>query len=346
MNRLLLLSCLCWLATASLSAQLYLTLKPLPDGSTWGVYVKPCDDLPLSNNTITGSGQVTLRFPVGYSLTNLVAHAGTWYVNATAVGPTEAPGMVYASVGFITDSPKINYHPDLETLLFTFKLTGSGTAQPTLLQNGLDPFDQLPNSFGTNPGNEVSVIDFGVVPTGFYNYSGNYYGNLVSCSNVPQDTTVTNPPQDTTVVNPPQDTTVTNPPQDTTVVNPPQDTTVTNPPQDTTVTNPQDSTIVTPPDSTGQGGTTTNVFDLKKQNTSFDIAPNPTYDWTTIIFKENSPKEGILRLWAYNGSGIGILERRQNDKLLLNLSGLPAGLYFLTYESDGKVIQREKLIKQ
>ena len=302
MYRILLVSCLCWLSAASLSAQLHIKVEALPDGDSWGVFVKPCSDLYPSFNTITGSGQVTVFFPKGLTFSGFTSHSGTWSVNATVTGPVEAPDKMYISIGFLTDNPKIIYHPELETLLFSFKLNGTGPKTPGLLENGVDPFDQLPNSLNTNPGNEISVIDFGITPTGFYGYSGNYTDGIVTCG--------------TTV------------------------------PQDTTILNPQDSTVVTPQDSTGQSGTATNIFDLKKSETVFKISPNPAFDWVTLIFNANAPQDGLVRLWSSNGAVIGTMERRRNDMLKLNVEGLPSGLYFLSYEIDGKLIQRERLVKQ
>ncbi len=302
MNRILLVSCLCWFSASSLFSQIYMKIEPLPGGDSWGVFLKACSDLAPSNNTITGSGQVTIHFDKGLTFTNFTSHAGTWQVNATVTAPNEAPEKVYVSVGFITDNPKIIYHPEYETLLFSFKLSGAGQGQPKLLQNGTDPFDQLPNSLNTNPGNELSAIDFGVTPTGFYYFSGTYTDDQVECT--------------PTV------------------------------PQDSTVTNPQDSTVVTPPDSTGQTGTTTNIFDLEQSASIFKVSPNPAYDWVSVIFLESEVKGGLIRLWSSNGSVIGALSRGSNEVLRLNLEGLSAGLYFITYELDGKLIQRERLVKQ
>jgi hypothetical protein len=212
---------------------------------------------------------------------------------------------VYVSAGFITDNPKIVFHPQLETLLFSFKLNGAGPKTPELLKNGEDPFDQLPNSMNTNPGNELSVVDFGMTPTTFYNYSGIYTGDTVAC--------VTSPPQDSTGTNP----------QDTTgMVN--------------------DTTIVTPNDSTG---TTTNIFDLKKSESVFKISPNPALDWVALTFNDDAPQSGLVRLWNSNGAVIGAMERGRNSVLKLNVEALPSGLYFVSYEMDGKLVQRERMVK-
>lgn len=364
MYRILLVLFLFWLTTPHLSAQLRLKIEALPGGEAWGVFVKPCSEVIPTNNTITGSGQVTIHFPKGLTFMGFAPFSGNWNVNATVVGPVEAPNKTYVSIGFLSDNPKIVYHPDFETLLFTFKLAGTGAKNPELLENGVDPFDHLPNSMGTNPGNELGVIDFGIIPTGFYDYSGIYTNDFFSCNATnPQDTTTTNP-QDTTVINP-QDTTTVNP-QDTSTINP-QDTTTTNPqdttvilPQDTT-SNPQDTTISSPSDTSKldsdiasidhgdteqPGSTTTGTLDAVKPEPFFKASPNPAFDWVTVTFFDEAPAEGYVRLWSINGSVIGTLMRGSHDSLKLNIERLSSGLYFLSYEKDGKVVQRERIIKQ
>lgn len=305
MCRILLVSCLCWLSTAGVSAQLFFKIEALPDGESWGVFVKPCSDLTPSFNTITGSGQVTLVFQKGLTVSGFTSQSGTWIVDAAINGPVEAPDKTYVSIGFITDNPKIVFHSELETQLFSFKLNGAGTKTPALLENGKDPFNQLPNSMNTNPGNELSVIDFGVSPTGFYNFSGIYTAGLVACaSNPPQDSTGTNPNDTTGMVN--------------------------------------DTTIVTPHDSTG---TTTNIFELKKSETVFKLSPNPALDWVSLTFNDDAPQNGLVRLWNSNGMVLGAMDRGRNSVLKLNVEALPSGLYFVSYEMDGKLVQRERLVK-
>ncbi len=215
MNKVrLLFLCVAFTTACNLvSAQIHLKIEAIPGtANTWGVYASICDNTTPSANTITGSGQVTIKYPAGLTLANLTNHAGTWAQNATVSNPSESPGKVYVSLGFLVDNPQIVYQPDTETLLFSFKLNGTASAAPLLIENGIDPFDQLPNSANSNPGNELTVLDFGIQPLGLYSYIGTYSGGFVSCGS-PQDTTVINPPIDTTGGG---DTTVINPPGDTT----------------------------------------------------------------------------------------------------------------------------------
>lgn len=310
----LLISGLLLFAYSQLSAQLYFKLEPLPGGLKYGVFVRPCGDVYPTANTITGSGQVTVVYPTGLTLTEFANHAGTWTLNSTVAGPSEAPGMVYASVGFLMDNPKVDLNHDTETLLFSFKLNGNATGEPYLINNETDPFNQLPNSVSSNPGNEFSVIDFGSSPVVYYAYSGNYIGLEPGCEdNIPQDSTGTNP-QDSTIVNP----------------------------QDTTT---MDSTIVENPSDTTQQTTATASI-LARQNSIFVAYPNPASNWIKVKYtgKELTGK-GAFQLWSMEGIPLGRLEKGKDDLFAMNIGALPPGIYLVTFEMDGRILQRERFLK-
>jgi hypothetical protein len=313
------------------SSQVNLKMAEVPgETGTWGVFVKVCESNTPSGNTITGSGQITFKFPAGSTVSNLISHSGTWSQNATVVNPNEAYGFTYVSMGFLVDNPQIMYYNDTETLLFSFKLNGNTTGEPELIKNGMDPFDDLPNSVNSNPGNELTVLDFGVQPMGLYTYSGNYEGNASNCEAEPQDTTVIIDPIDTTGNN------------DTTVI----DTTGSG---DTTVidtTGNGDTTVI---DTTGNGDTTeqtSGVFDIKKQAAYFTLYPIPSYEWVTVKFINPEPAGGTLKLFAMNGKSIRTIQRGQNMEVKFDVSGLSGGLYLIRYEKDGKTLQNQKFLKQ
>lgn len=331
MNRLL-TSFLLLFAVHQLFAQLHLKLDQLPGGVKYGVYVRPCGDVYPTPNTIAGSGQVTVVFPIGNAMTDFANHAGTWMPDATVTGPLEAPGMVYVSVGLVTDYPKIDFNHDAETMLFSFKISGNPAGEPFLLNNQSDPFNQLPNSANSNPGNEFGVIDFGVSPSAFYHYSGNYNGIEPGCSDTnPQDTTSTNP-QDTTTVSPP-DTTTTNP-QDTVTINPSDTSTV-------------DTTVVIDPDTTSNTGTTTATLAVNAAKTIFIAYPNPASDWIKVKFEDREMDgKGIFRIWTMEGIPLGLLEKGKDDVFALNIGVLPPGLYLVSFEMDGRILQRERFLKK
>ena len=79
----------------------------MPEVYTYGVFVKPCDGIIPSDNTITGTGQVTVILPMGNNIANLANHAGLWVDNAALSGPSESPDFNYFTFGFLNDSPKI-----------------------------------------------------------------------------------------------------------------------------------------------------------------------------------------------------------------------------------------------
>ncbi len=314
------------------SAQVFLRVSTLPsDASTYAVYAKVCEDVIPSGNTVTGSGQVTIKFPANATIANFVSQAGLWAQNATISSPSESASHTYVSFGFINDVPQIIYQPDMEILLFTFKLNGTSTA-PVLIENGIDPFDQLPNSVNSNPGNELTVLDFGVNPLGLYTYSGNYSSGSISCEVSPQDTTEVTPIDTTTTT-------------DTTVV----DTTLGG--GDTTVIDTTqngggggDTTVINPPnDSTQQAS---GVFDLAGDAKHFTLYPTPAYEWVMVEFLEKDVNGGEVKLYTFNGVAIGGMGRAGRGSVKLNVSGLSSGLYILSYEKDGQVLQRSKFIKQ
>lgn len=165
-----------------LSAQLFLTVKPMPQEQTWGVYVRPCDTLQVSENTVTGTGQITIVTNMGSLVSDVVNHGGTWNMDSKVLGPLENPTKWYYSFGLHTDFPPIEYKPKEETLLFTFRLSNQDGSAPELIDNANDPFAQQPNSVNTNPGNELSVVDFGKSPLVFYHYTGNYQPDAFQCT--------------------------------------------------------------------------------------------------------------------------------------------------------------------
>ncbi|RMG86300.1 MAG: hypothetical protein D6714_04455 [Bacteroidetes bacterium] len=162
-----------FLATLPLSAQLECTIKIMEDGSTYGVYVRPMAEISPSPLAVTGTGQITVVVPTGFEITDFKCAGGLWLQNARVNAPAENPGKDYVTFGFSYDEPPILYVSGQETLLFSFKNGNEYTEPIALIDNETDPFAQIPNSVGCNPGNELSVFD---APRGkaVYRYYGNY----------------------------------------------------------------------------------------------------------------------------------------------------------------------------
>ena len=175
---------LAFFATANLSAQnpefnssLEFKLQLMSDNVTWGVFVRPDETIAPSKKISTGSGQVTLVVPVGFTYGNFTNVSGTWAENARVDGPAEAANKSYVSFGFIVDEPRIKLFPNEETLLFTFVCAPELNNQIALINNENDPF-AIDNSYGSNPGNDLGVIDYGQKGgLMYYTYARNYEGN-------------------------------------------------------------------------------------------------------------------------------------------------------------------------
>lgn len=149
---------LCTAQFTDLVSDLNFSLEPLEDQETWGVYVIPGPSIQPSKRATTGTGQVTLVASLDFYYTNFQNHAGTWEENARVNGPMEAPDHAYVSFGFVVDEPRVKLISSEKTLLFSFVPT-TYEAKFSLFDNVNDPF-ATPNTYGTNPGNDLGIIDF------------------------------------------------------------------------------------------------------------------------------------------------------------------------------------------
>ncbi|RME01650.1 MAG: hypothetical protein D6816_12045, partial [Bacteroidetes bacterium] len=153
-------------------AQLELRVGKLSDGETYAVYVQPDSTISPSGSTITGTGQITLVVPAGFTYSNFTNVSGIWSINSVVHSPIENPDYDYISVGLSVDNG-ISYASGMETMLFKLKRTSDCNGEVHLIADD-DPFNILPNSVGTNPGNDLSVIDIGTPGLPSYFYTGIY----------------------------------------------------------------------------------------------------------------------------------------------------------------------------
>lgn len=169
--------------------QMEMSIKYLTDEKSWGVYIRPDATIHPSQNTITGSGQVTVVAPRGFVLApnDLTSVAGLWLMNSRANGPAENPFRDYISFGFSADTPPIRYSSTSETLLFKFKKNGNCPDTLFLIDNAKDPFNRLPNSVNSNPGNDMAIFDIGAGGRSYF-YSRNYQFEAWDCD--PNNTNV------------------------------------------------------------------------------------------------------------------------------------------------------------
>ena len=176
--RIFLLISLLSFSFTGIYAQLELKLQLMPDGASYGVFVRTTGGLMPTNNTITASGQITVVMPLDFEWDNLVSFHGAWISNAAVVAPPENTIAKYVSFGLQNDDPPILYSNTDETLLFTFRNIGGCPDFLYLIDcyNGGssdDPFC-FPNSSQTNPGNDLAVFDFGNGNATLYNVFSNY----------------------------------------------------------------------------------------------------------------------------------------------------------------------------
>ncbi len=150
-----------------------LKLQLLPDGETWGVYVKPDDAISQIGQTVTGSAQVAIVAPLNHQWYDLQSVAGNWVNNADVNAPVEDPTRSYFYFGLTADIPQITYQAGHETLLFTFKKQSDCPDNLYILDNdNLPPCIWPACDIAAFGGNEISVFDINN-PT-IYGYGKNY----------------------------------------------------------------------------------------------------------------------------------------------------------------------------
>ncbi len=150
---------LCTLQIPEASAQIQFKLQWLPDSVAWGVFARPEPGVAIPKYTIIGSGQVTLVVPPGSRFANLKSFSGTWEFNSFVPTPAENPAADYLSIGLLTADPPIVLQDGEETLLLTFQAGSEAMPDWMYLMPNDDPFNQLPNSVNSNPGNDLTVLD-------------------------------------------------------------------------------------------------------------------------------------------------------------------------------------------
>lgn len=152
------------------------------------VYMTP-DSAPSPDMTL--SSQVTLVVPhrtgdARFAIGSIRSDVGgvNWANHSRVDAPAENSEADYVSFGLLYaggSPPVMHWVAGQEKRMFSFA-SSAGCVGGVALLNNNDPFNQLPNSMNTNPGNEYSN-------TGWIGnaYNGNY-GSSVTCG--------TNPPVD------------------------------------------------------------------------------------------------------------------------------------------------------
>ena len=146
--------------------------------NVYAVYMKP-DTAPTPDLLV--SAQITLVAPhtATFQIANLnstVTNAN-WLQHSRVNAPLENTAADYLSIGYFAGGtvPKFNWVANTEKKVLTFTSPQGCVAGLKLMDNA-DPFNQLPNSVNTNPGNEITNYGWG-----FSNaYTANY-GTAVTC---------------------------------------------------------------------------------------------------------------------------------------------------------------------
>ncbi|MEN9502651.1 MAG: hypothetical protein RI964_1936 [Pseudomonadota bacterium] len=139
----------------------------------------------VPNPDIVLSSQVTLVVPhmMGKSRfdvtkINSAINNITWANHSRVDAPSENPKADYLSFGLFykgSKPPAFAWEANKEKRIFSFTSNNGCISGITLISNS-DPFNQLPNSVDTNPGNEFSNIGW----IGGNMFTGNY-GSSITC---------------------------------------------------------------------------------------------------------------------------------------------------------------------
>lgn len=160
-------------------SQIEFKLHWLQDSLAWGVFARPEAGVNISAYTIIGSGQVTLVAPTESSFRNLKSFSAIWEQNSFVHAPEENPEKNYISFGMVQNDPPIELVDGKETLLFTFQPKDGACPESLYLIDNDDPFNQMPNSSNSNPGNDLSMMD--PAKYEYYGFTKNYDKEAWNC---------------------------------------------------------------------------------------------------------------------------------------------------------------------
>lgn len=161
--------------TTSLSAQVEFSIKLQPDDVTYVVSLRPTVTWAGSQGQ-TGTSQVTIVAPNGFSINNLTSTNGSWSLSTTTTGPAENPTKTYFDIGLTSlGTSDITYSNGVEEELFRFTYNGNCLGAVELIDNMNDPF------FGNgtvNVGNQITTFGSGLQNA----WTGNYDVGSANCS--------------------------------------------------------------------------------------------------------------------------------------------------------------------
>lgn len=148
---------------------------------TYGLYMRA--SATPSNSTTLAGAQVTIKAPTSaktpFTVTNFRNLVGSWRGPGSITPvPKENPGSDYISFDLSSISD-FGFQASVEKLIFTFQNANACLGSVALMDNS-DPFNKLPNSASTNPGNHIAV--FGMNNNADKNDFLGVYGSPASCT--------------------------------------------------------------------------------------------------------------------------------------------------------------------
>lgn len=174
----------CLLASIALPSMAGIKYRIAYENSTksYAIYMTP-DSTPKPDLLITA--QVTLvaphsiSNPFGVSTINSTVTGGTWIVHSRVNAPRENINGDYLTIGYVytgTTPSSFKWVAGQEKKILSFS-SPQGCVNGVKLMANTDPFNVLPNSYNTNPGNDFTNLGWTMANA----YMGNY-GTAVTCS--------------------------------------------------------------------------------------------------------------------------------------------------------------------
>jgi hypothetical protein len=147
---------------------------------TYKVYMRPTTT--PTNNTVLAGAQVTIKTPKNatnpFTVSNFKSLVGSWKdPGSITPAPKEDPNSDYISFD-LSSMTDFGFAANVEKLIFTFQNAKACVGAVSLMEN-TDPFNKLPNSASTNPGNHIAV--FGIGNNADRNDYLGTYGTTANC---------------------------------------------------------------------------------------------------------------------------------------------------------------------
>lgn len=168
---------------APLANNVYYRVDWNKDDQRYHVYMYPGSN-PTPNMNLTS--QVTLKMPHAsgadsFKVSNITSalKGVTWTESSRVNAPKEDTSVDYLSFTMNpSDAKAFPWQAGKELEVFSFANSGACLGPVALIDNATDPFNALPNSTGTNPGNQFANLGWGTADSN--NYAGNY-GCAATC---------------------------------------------------------------------------------------------------------------------------------------------------------------------